>query len=186
VAKLRDKLKKHEKMKKSILLFTLITTIFQFNNYGQEQYGYTLNLGMGIGGHYGYYRYVGNSLPDFHIDYEIAVANNFTLAPSLNIHTYSKQYNRETGLGIGVKGFYYFDNIEKAGSKWGFYLGGTIGFVTLNSRWDANYQGDRHYNHPAPHFLDFHLGTEYHVNSRLGVFLDLSSGISTFEIAIHG
>jgi hypothetical protein len=172
-------------MKKSFLLITLLATIFQFNNYGQEQYGKTLNLGMGIGGHYGYYRYVGNTLPVFHIDYEFAVANNFTLAPSLNIHTYSKQYYRETGLGIGVKGFFYFDNLVKASSKWDFYIGGTLGFVSINSRWDTNYQGDRYYTRPSPLFLDFHIGTEYHINNRLGLFLDLSTGISTFGIAIH-
>jgi hypothetical protein len=34
-------------------------------------------------------------------------------------------------------------------------------------------------------FFDFHLGTEYHVNSKLGLFLDLSSGVSTVGISLH-
>ena len=152
----------------------------------QAQYGNTLNLGLGLGGHYGYYRYAGSSVPMLHIDYEFNVANHFTLAPSFNIHSFSRPSYRETGLGVGLKGFFYFDDIVKAGSKWDFYIGGTLGFVVVNSRWDANYKGDREfYRRTTPLLLDFHLGTEYHVNNRLGFILDFSTGVSTIGIAIH-
>jgi hypothetical protein len=187
-------------IKRLITLTTLMLILFQINSYGQEKYGKTLNLGIGIGGYYGYYRYVGNSVPVLHIDYEFDVANNFTLAPFLNIHTFSRSYYwgnknypyrdyyyRETAFAMGVKGAYYFDDILNAGSKWDFYLAGSLGFVAIHSRWDADYYGDKHYyRRPNPLFLDLHIGAEYHVSSRLGLFLDLSSGVSTFGIAIHG
>jgi hypothetical protein len=191
------------KMKKIITLTLLLLTVVQFSSYAQEttreKYGKTLNLGVGLGGHYGYYKYAGNSIPVLHIDYELDVAKNFTLAPFLNIHTYSRRhywgnnnypyrnyYYRETGLGMGAKGTYYFDEILKADSKWDFYLAGSLGFVAVFSRWDADYYGDKDYYHrSSPLFLDFHIGAEYHINNRLGLFLDLSSGLSTFGIAIH-
>jgi hypothetical protein len=34
-------------------------------------------------------------------------------------------------------------------------------------------------------FLDLHLGAEYHLNNRVGLFLDLSTGVSTIGLAIH-
>jgi len=35
-------------------------------------------------------------------------------------------------------------------------------------------------------FLNIHIGAEYHINKKVGVFLDLSSGVSTIGLAIHG
>jgi hypothetical protein len=186
-------------MKRLITIIILLMTTIQFKSNAQESHGNTLNLGVGIGGHYGYYRYVGSSLPILHIDYEFSAAKNFTLAPFVNIHAYSRSYYygndnhpyknyryRETGLAMGVKGTYYFDDIVNAGSKWDFYLAGSLGYMAVFSRWDDDYDGDRNYYYNAsPLYLDFHIGTEFHVNSRLGLFLDLSTGVSTFGIAIH-
>jgi hypothetical protein len=190
-------------MKKAITLAILLLNIVHIKSYGQEssqeKYGSTLNLSIGLGGHYGYYKYVGNSIPILHIDYEFDVAKNFTVAPFLNVHTYTRRhywgnknhpyknyYYRETGLGVGAKGTYYFDEILRANSKWDFYLAGSLGFVSVFSRWDDGYLGDKDfYSRSSPLFLDLHIGAEYHINNRLGLFLDLSSGISTFGIAIH-
>lgn len=186
-------------MKKILSLSILLLTLFQTNVIAQESYGNTLNLGVGVGGNYGYYRYAGSSIPVLHIDYEFDVAKNFTLAPFLNLHTFSRtqywgnrntpyrDYNyRETAFAIGGKGTYYFDEILKAGSKWDFYLAGSLGFVAVLSRWDNGYEGDKDiYRRSNPLYLDLHIGAEYHVNSKLGVFLDLSTGVSTIGIAIH-
>ena len=74
-------------MKKLFILITLLTAL-QFTGHAQEKYGNTLNLGLGIG----YYGYVGHSLPVFHINYELPVAKNFTLAPFLTFYSYSNDY----------------------------------------------------------------------------------------------
>lgn len=190
---------KNYKMKKISTLTLLLLTMLQINSYSQESYGKTLNLGVGLGGYYGYYRYANNSLPIIHLDYELDVVKNFTLAPFVNIHTHRRgyywgdnnhpsktYYYRETGLALGVKGTYYFDNILQAGSKWDFYLAGSIGFMAIIARWDDGYYGDKnYYGRPRPLFLDLHIGAEYHINNRLGLFLDLSTGVSTFGLAFH-
>ncbi len=164
----------------------------------QESYGNTLNLGLGIGGYAGYYRYTARSVPVFHIDYEFDVAKNFTLAPFMNVHSYSRSYYwgnpnkpyryynyRETVIPLGVKGMVYMDSWVDAGSKWDFYLGGSLGFVAVVSRWDGGYEGDRNVYRAPPLFLDIHLGVEYHITSRAGIYLDMSSGVSTIGLALH-
>jgi len=151
-----------------------------------EKYGNTLNLGLGIGGYSGYYGYVGHSVPVFHINYEFGVANNFTLAPFATFFTYTEPYYRETVIPIGVKGTYYFDRILNASSDWDFYLAGSLGFALVNTHWDENYNGDRsYYQGGNDTFLDLHVGAEYHINRKLGIFLDLSTGVSTIGLAIH-
>lgn len=186
-------------MKKLILLTIFFASIFHFNGYAQEKYSSTLNLGLGVGGYSGYYKYAGRSLPVFSANYEFGTARNFTLAPFASIYTFSDNYYwgnstypdqyysyHETVIPIGVKGTYYFDNILGATSEWDFYLGGSLGFAIVNSRWEEGYYGDKNYYHGGSSlFLDVHIGAEYHFNNRLGVFLDLSSGVSTIGIAIH-
>jgi len=143
---------------------------------------------------------VGRSLPVIHLDYEFDVADNFTLAPFLSISTFSNNYYwgnnnipyryynyRQTIIPIGLKGTYYFDDLLKAGGDWDFYLGGSLGFAIVRSRWDDGYNGDRDvYRNGNSLFLNLHIGTEYHFNERYGAFLDLSSGVSTIGLAIHG
>ncbi len=187
-------------MKKVLTVTLLLICLLNFNSYAQEKYGRTLNLGLGIGGYSGYYKYVGRSLPVFHIDYEFDVAKNFTLAPFISFFTFSNSYYwgnsnhpdryytyRETVIPIGVKGTYYFDDLLEAGSKWDFYLAASLGFAVVNSRWDDDFDGDEnYYKHPGSLFFDVHIGTEYHFNNRLGAFLDLSSGVSTIGLSVHG
>lgn len=181
-------------MKKLTTLFLFLTAL-HFSSTAQEQYGKTLNLGLGIG----YYGYVGRSLPVFHINYELPVAKDFTLAPFLTFYSYSNDYYwgsnnhlykyytyRQTVVPVGVKGTYYFDGLLEAGSKWDFYLAASLGFSIVNSSWDNDYQGDRNvYRGASSLYFDFHIGTEYHFNSHLGGFIDLSTGVSTIGLAIR-
>ena len=184
---------------KKIAAIVLFVCILNISGFAQENYGKTLNLGIGIGGYAGYYEYIGRSMPVFHLDYEFDVAKNFTLAPFLNFYRYTNSYYwgnnnhpyryynySETVIPIGVKGTYYFDDIVKANSKWDFYLAGSLGFAIVNSHWDNDYTGDKNYYRGGnPVFLDAHIGAEYHFNNSIGAFLDLSSGVSTIGIAIH-
>lgn len=191
-------------MKKTIIISLLFLAALSFNisaqeNNTSEKYGKTLNIGLGIGGYYGYYGYVGRSLPVFHIDYELDVAKNFTLAPFLNVYTYNNSYYwgnhnypyryynyHEMVIPVGIKGAYYFDKLLKANSKWDFYVATSAGFAIVISSWDSDYYGDKnYYNNARPLFIDMHVGAEYHINKRVGAFLDLSSGISTIGFAIH-
>lgn len=173
-----------------LLLLLLVTTVTKSpaqNARYTSDYGGTLNLGLGIGGYSGYYGYIGHSLPVFHINYEFDVAQNFTLAPFLTYYSYrnTKYHYRETVIPIGVKGTYYFDQILHANSDWDFYLAGSLGFAIVRSTWDNGYYRDDNYHDADPLFLDLHIGTEYHLSNRVGLFLDLSTGVSTIGLAIH-
>lgn len=169
-----------------LLLAVIGTKVSAQQSSHVERYGHTLNLGLGVGGYSGYYSYVGRSLPVFHINYEFDVANNFTLAPFATLYTYRSDYYRETVIPLGVKGTYYFDQILNANPDWDFYLAGSLGFAVDNVSWDNNYNGDRTYSHRASDlFLDAHVGAEYHINRKLGIFLDLSTGVSTIGLAFH-
>lgn len=187
-------------MKKLITITALLTIVVCFTGNAQSTYGRTLNLGLGVGGYSGYYKYAARS-PVFHLNYEFDVAKNFTLAPFISFYTYSNEYYwgnnnypsqyykySEVVVPVGIKGTYYFDDLLNATSKWDFYLGASLGFAFVNASWDADYNGDQKYFNSKGNavFLDIHIGTEYHFNNRLGAFLDLSSGISTIGLAIHG
>lgn len=172
----------------SLLIFAGINLSAQNKTYS-ENHGGTLNLGLGIGGYGGYYNYYGRNLPVFSLNYEFDVANNFTLAPFITFVTYHDYYNnygyRETVIPIGVKGSYYFDDILRANSNWDFYLAGSLGFTLVKTTWDGSYRGDSNYQTASPLYLDLHIGTEYHLSNRVGLFLDLSTGVSTVGIAVH-
>ncbi len=157
-----------------------------------ESFGNTLNLGLGIG----YYGYIGYTVPMFFANYELNVARNFTLAPFIGISSYrsNRRYNwggnyyyyRETVIPVGVKGTYYFDELLGANSHWDFYLAGSLGFVYNRVVWDDGYMGNKDvYRGASPLYLDAHIGAEYHFNTRVGMFLDLSTGVSTLGLAIH-
>jgi hypothetical protein len=150
-----------------------------------ERYGHTLNLGLGVGGYAGYYGYVGQSVPVFHINYEFDVARSFTLAPFATFFTYHHDYYQETVIPLGVKGTYYFDQILGASPDWDFYLAGSLGFSLVNTRWDDGYYQTNTYQAANPLFLDLHIGAEYHLSNRVGIFLDLSTGVSTLGLAFH-
>ncbi len=160
-----------------------------------EKYGHTLNAGVGIG----YYGYIGHPVPVVNLNYEFDVAHSFTLAPFVGFYTTGNDYYygnphdgyryysyRETVVPIGLKGTYYFDKLLNAGPKWDFYLAASIGFAIVNQTWDNGYLGDRNvYPGPSPLFLDAHIGAEYHCTNFLGVYLDLSTGVSTIGLAFH-
>ena len=172
----------------SLLLFMIFgTSSFAQRSTYTENYGNTLNLGLGIGGYSGYYGYIGHSLPVFHINYEFGVAHNFTLAPFATFFTYHDDYYgyRETVIPIGVKGKYYLDEALNAGSDWDFYLAGSLGFSIVKSTWDDGYTRTSDYRSASDLFLDAHVGAEYHLSSKLGIFLDLSTGVSTIGLAFH-
>ena len=160
-----------------------------------EKYGNTLNAGVGIG----YYGYIGHTTPVLYMNYEFDVAKRFTLAPFLTYYSYRNNYYwgdnkygyrdysyRQTTMLMGAKGTYYFDDLLKAGSKWDFYLAGSLGFALRKTTWENGYYGDTHVNNRSSGlYLDAHIGTEYHINRKLGLTLDLSTGISTFGLALH-
>jgi hypothetical protein len=188
-------------MKKIIITSLLFLTALSFSVSAQEkssgeQYGKTLNLGLGIG----YYGYLGGSTPVLHLNYEFDVAKDFTIAPFITFYSYRRDYYwggnknfparyysyRETVIPIGAKGTYYFDDLLHANSKWDFYLAASLGFAIVNSSWENGYEGDQNvYQHANSLYLDFHAGAEYHFNNNLGAFLDLSTGVSTIGLAIH-
>lgn len=187
-------------MKKTMIITCLLLMVFHFNGYSQEKYGRTLNLGLGVAGHYGYYKYAGRSIPVFNINYEIDVAKNFTLAPFASIYTFTDDYYwgnnnnpdryyrySEVVIPIGVKGYYYFDDLINIPSEWDIYAGASLGAVIVNSTWESGYLGDKNYYHGNNNiYLDIHIGASYQLSDRIGAYLDLSTGISTVGIEIHG
>jgi hypothetical protein len=160
-----------------------------------EKYGTTLNLGAGAA----YYGYLGQALPIVHADFEFDVARNFTLAPFITYYSYTrsqywgnpkydyKEYSyRQTVIPVGVKAAYYFDELLKANAKWDFYAAGSAGFAFRNTVWENGYYGETSVEHSASGlYLDAHAGAEYHCTRKLGMFLDLSTGISTIGLALH-
>ncbi|ASS49688.1 MAG: hypothetical protein A3D31_08910 [Candidatus Fluviicola riflensis] len=162
---------------------------------GPEKYGSTLNVGVGIG----YYGYVGYSIPVAHANWEFDVARNFTLAPFITALSYENYYYwgddanefryyayRRNIIPVGVKGSYYFDQLLGAGSKWDFYLAASLGCAFRSTTWEDGYGGELTVSNGATGvYLDGHIGAEYHFNERLGLLLDLSSGISTICLAVH-
>lgn len=164
-------------------------------NTSSEKYGNTLNVGLGIG----YYGYVGHAMPVLSANYEFDVAKNFTLAPFIAVYTYQNSYYwgnknypyrnyyyRSTVIPIGVKGTYYFDQLLKANDKWDFYLAGSLGLAIRKTTWESDYYGETYVRHGSSGlYLDGHIGAEYHINQKLGLFLDLSTGMSTAGLAIH-
>lgn len=179
----------------ALILLSLFLLVGNNNLSAQKKtysggYGGTLNLGLGLGGYYGYYGYYNQALPVFHINYEFDVANSFTLAPFLSFSSYREgpygngYYYHETIIPIGVKGTYYFDQILNANPDWDFYLAGSLGYAIRTRTWDNGYVGEK-ISERSPVFLDLHIGTEYHLSSKLGIFLDLSTGVSTVGLALH-
>jgi hypothetical protein len=193
-------------MKKLIFISAVLLTALTLDSNAQDQsngekFGNTLNLGAGIG----YYGYVGHPIPVGTINFEFDVARNFTLAPFVGVYSYQSKYYwvnhdkpyddpyyyreysyRVVAVPVGAKGTYYFDQLFRASEKWDFYAAGSVGFVFRNAVWEGDYSGDRHvYASGSPLYLDAHVGAEYHVNQKTGLFLDLSTGVSTIGLAIH-
>lgn len=161
----------------------------------RESFGNTLNIGAGAG----YYGYVGQAMPVLHANFEFAVVPNFTLAPFITVYSYRKHeywgnpnhpyqnyYYRQTVIPIGVKGTYYFDQLLGAPKRWDFYGAGSLGFAIRSTTWEKGYYGETTVSHGTSGlYLDAHIGTEFHASQKVGLFLDLSSGLSTFGLAFH-
>lgn len=168
-------------------------------NASTSAYGDALNIGLGIN-NYGFY----SGTPMLMLNYEFDVAKNFTIAPFVGIYAASGRYYwgnpskpfgdpsykyysyNELSIPIGAKGTYYFDEILNAGSKWDFYGAGSLGFVYRRVSWENGYLGNTlAYSNARSLHLDLHIGTEYRINSKYGMFLDLSTGVSTIGLAVH-
>lgn len=177
------------------LIMILGTNISAQEITSSEKFGSTLNAGIGLG----YYGYVGHSMPVLHANFEFEVAKNLTLAPFITYYSYDNNYYwgnknypdryyyyRQTVMPVGVKCSYYFDQLLQAGSKWDFYGSGSLGFAIRKTTWEEGYYGETNIQHSSSGlYLDVHVGTEYHLNNSFGLFLDLSSGVSTLGLAVH-
>lgn len=179
-------------MKKSTLILLTCLSAF-FMGKAQSKQG-TLNLGVGLG----YYAYVGNPAGALMANYEMRAAKNITLAPFVAYYSYSKReywgnknypyryYKyRASAVPVGIKGAYYFDELLKADSDWDFYAAASLGFTFHKVIWEDGYYGDSEgIRMTSPLFIAGHLGARYHVNKKVGVYLDLSSGLSTAGLSI--
>lgn len=177
------------------LLMLLVNNVNGQDGVSTEKYGNALNIGVGLG----YYGYVGYSIPVVHVDYEIQISRIVTIAPSISFYNYhnehywggnSKNYKyykyKQTVIPIGLKGSIYFDQLLKANSKWDFYMAGSLGIVFRRTTWEDEYYGETNIHPGAGQlYVDLHFGTEYHLNNKIGLQLDLSTGVSTFGLAIH-
>jgi hypothetical protein len=170
-------------MKKIIFLISILALslnqVFSRPRIG-EKFGDRLNVGFGIG-----YTSRYSSAPVIHLNYEFDVARNFTLAPFITFYRYrySSDTYREYVIPIGVKGAYYFDELLKAGPRWDFYGAGSLGFAIVNRTWYSRVPDRSLYADTNNLFLDLHVGTRLHLSSVVGLFLDLSTGISTLGLS---
>lgn len=159
-------------------------------------YGNTLNLSVGFGYGYGYGKGLYASYPLL-LNYELDVAKNFTIAPFIGFYSYSYYYGsynwnknyydhtyRTTVVPVGAKGFYYFDDVLQANEKWDFYLAFSLGFAYRHTVWDNGYNAPLPSNSASSLFGELHIGAEYHLNQKVGLFFDLSSGVSSFGLSI--
>ena len=195
-------------MKKTIIIALFFVSVLSYNILAQKitlsvNHGNTLNIGVGVGGYGGYYGYVGHLMPVYHLDYEYNMSKSFTLAPFISYYTYNNNYQwgiscvhdivpykyyyyHETVIPVGLKSKFYFNKLLNTGSKWDLYIAGSAGIAIVYAKWESGYLGDRYYFHNNdPLFLDGHIGTEYHVDTMLGIFLDISDGVSTIGLSIH-
>jgi hypothetical protein len=178
----------------TVLLF--ISSMRSQTTYAPEKFGKTLNLGLGVG----YYSYLGRPMPMGILNYEFDLFRNFTLAPFIGFYSYQNHYYwgdidhpyrdysyRETVIPLGVKGSYYFDELFNAGSKWDFYAALSLGFQYRSVVWESGYNGSKtaYASSASPLYASLHAGAEYHMSNRTGVFLDLSTSVSTIGLAFH-
>jgi hypothetical protein len=181
-----------------LLLFVLLCSTTKYKaqeSQVSEKYGNTLNAGFGMG----YFGYVGYNTPVFHLNYEIQIQKNLTIAPFISFYRYHRSYYwgnnnypykyynyDETVIPIGAKVTYYFDELLHASSKWDFYLAGSLGYTIRRTVWESDYYGETRVRPGTGYlYIDLHIGTEYHFNNKLGMFADLSSGMSTLGLAFH-
>ena len=160
-----------------------------------EQYGNTLNLGIGEG----YYSYTGYIVTALHADYEFRIAHNFTLAPFIELFSFHDQvywgdpqnnyryyHYHEVDVPMGAKCTYYLDEALNLNKNWDLYVAASLGLTMRTITWQEGDNAPSSFaNGEGPMFLELHVGGEYHINNRLGVYLDLSTRVSTIGLSIH-
>lgn len=171
------------------VVFAVACTSLKSQN---EKFGNTLNVGLGAA-------YIGFG-PAVNVNYEFDVFRNFTLAPFISAMTYRdynywgspnrpyrNYYYRETIIPAGVKASYYFDEWLKASDRWDFYVGTSIGIAYRVTSWESGYEGERRVarRYESPLYGSMHIGSECHLSERVGIYLDLSTGLSTFGMGFH-
>ncbi|PBQ31086.1 hypothetical protein CNR22_04660 [Sphingobacteriaceae bacterium] len=188
-------------MKKALLIFGIVFSMFStevsaqssYNTAPREKFGPQINIGAGLG----YYGPGGYLAPAIVGSVEFDIARNITLAPFVGFYTYSNYYYwggpnhpygnyryRETVVPIGVKGAYYFDQLFQASEKWDFYAAASAGFAIRSRSWDSGYYGDRDVvAGPSPLYVTAHIGSRVHLTQVFGLYLDLSTGMSTFGLS---
>ncbi len=176
----------YQTMMRKLKIAAAAALLFSVNGYAQtadksasatgEQFGNALNLGLGLG--YGYL-----DGPGIIVNYELGVAKNFTLAPFIGFETYNGVHYTHSIIPIGVKGTYYFDELLKAPSEWDFYAAASLGYSINSITYDHAYVGSGVDERGL--FLLLHIGAEYHVSNKVGIYLDLGSGLSSIGVALH-
>ncbi|PBQ32860.1 hypothetical protein CNR22_14120 [Sphingobacteriaceae bacterium] len=179
-------------MKNAIAILVLLTALTSSLKSQNEKFGNSLNVGIGAA-------YAGFG-PAVNVNYEFDVFRNFTLAPFISAmtyrdynywgspnHPYKNYYYRETSVPVGVKASYYFDEWLKAGERWDFYVGTSIGVAYRATTWESGYDGNRRVErrYESPLYGSMHIGSECHLTERVGIYLDLSTGLSTFGLGFH-
>jgi hypothetical protein len=176
------------------LLLILMVSISTLSN-GQENkietYGKTFNMGVGPG----YFSASILPAPFFAINYEFDILNNLTLSPFVSFASYKSEasiiasryyYHRATILPFGIKATYYLDNLLKIPNKWDFYIGCSVGYTYIRKAWDFGYPGIIG-GIPGlrEEYVHAHVGAEYHVSKKAGLFVDVSTGVAVVGVSIH-
>ena len=179
----------------SHLFFIAIGNFCVAQNKLPEQFGSTLNLGPIL--NYGLNSNA--NLLYFHVEYEIDLVKNLTIAPFVNFSNITRNnyfnelnspnkinYYSQPIMPVGIKFTYYLDPIVNLHPKWDLFMGGSTGFAIrkianktsgLNSNQSIN-------NGSSGLMFNLHLGTEYHFSKRGGVFLDVSRRTFSLGLAV--
>lgn len=196
-------------MRKKILLTILYLGLMNYDAHAQSEtttkddlFGKGFNIGVGTG----YYRHlIGTTFPLFTCNYEFSFTKKITLAPFIGTYSHTQAggyYNQrtylvtETTVPIGVKGYYYFNRHLHAESKWDFYGAASLILNLRNISWEPGFQGDKSIfprESRGPWLwetifgtqllnIGLHIGCRYHLNDKIGIFIDLSTSVSTVGI----
>lgn len=169
-----------KKIAATVLALTMcVQAVIAQNKKASSSYGDVINLGLGVGA----YSYIDNTSPFFLFNYEKDIFRNGTIAPFVGFTSYKNDKYRGLAIPFGAKFTYYLDNLLNAGRDWDFYAAASLGLAYRREDAGNAYSGNKFSKITGP-YLDLHIGAEYHINSKFGVFIDLSTGVSTIGVAI--
>ncbi len=116
----------------------------------------------------------------FHANFEFDAGRNFTLAPFISF------YNFTNFIPIGVKGSYYFDEALNLNREWDMYVGVSAAMGIVSDNWNNQFYRDL-YRFRGPNQLNFdaHLGIEYQVTPRLGIYADLAGNSQSIGLVLR-